>query len=343
MNAIFSYPYTFLLETGEQLVNLEIAYTIFGEETAKETIWVCHALSGNADVLSWWPGLFGADKPFDPAKYRIICANVIGSCYGSTGPSTSNEPAYFPIITIRDMVNAHILLRKHLNIQEIDILIGASLGGQQAVEWAIEESDSIKKLILIATNARHSSFGKGFNEAQRLAIFADETYGRKNGGKKGLAAARAIAMLSYRSYADFAIKQSDAAGEIHSFRAASYLQYQGKKFSDRFDAHSYVTLTRAMDSHNCCRNRTSMEQVLGGIKAKTLVVGINSDLLFPLEEQKEIARCIPKAEFGCINSVYGHDAFLIEYQQLNTLINDFLINGFKQYKPTTLKQKTNVT
>lgn len=342
MNYIFSYPNRFQLETGEHLYNLEIAYTIYGEESATETIWVCHALSGNADVLSWWSGLFGADKPFDPAKYRIICANVIGSCYGSTGPTTSYEPADFPLITIRDMVNAHILLRKHLNLQKIDILIGASLGGQQAIEWAIEENDLIKKLILIATNASHSSYGKGFNEAQRLAIFADETYGRKNGGKKGLEAARAIAMLSYRSYADFAIKQSDTDAEIHAYRAASYLQYQGKKFSDRFDAHSYVTLTHAMDSHNCCRNRTSMEQALASIKAKTLVVGINSDLLFPMHEQKEIARSIPKAEFGCIHSVYGHDAFLIEYKQLNTLINEFLLNGFKKYKPTTLKQKTNV-
>lgn len=342
MNHIFTYPHRFQLETGAALNNLRIAYTIYGNINAAETIWVCHALSGSAAVLEWWPGIFGVSKPFDPSKYRIICANVIGSCYGSTGPANSIEPANFPLITIRDMVNAHILLRKELNIKKIDILIGASLGGQQAVEWAITEADCITKLILIATNARHSSYGKGLNEAQRLAIFADASYGRKNGGKKGLAAARAIAMLSYRSYADFALKQEDTIEEISSFRAASYLQYQGQKFSNRFDAHAYVTLTKAMDSHNISRSRGSIPCELGKIKAHTLVIGVDSDILFPIAEQKELAQHIPNAEFGCIQSTFGHDAFLIAYEQLNILINEFLFNGFKKHKPTTLKQKTNV-
>lgn len=342
MKHIFFYPHSFQLESGEHLFNVEIAYSIYGESTAKETIWVCHALSGNSEVLTWWSGLFGPDKPFDPARYRIICANVIGSCYGSTGPATSNEPADFPFITIRDMVNAHILLRKHLNIDQIDILIGASLGGQQALEWAIEEADCVKNLVLIATNARHSSFGKGFNEAQRMAIKTDETFGRKDGGKRGLEVARAIAMLSYRSYDDFAIKQADNSSETRSFRAATYLHYQGKKFSDRFDAHAYVILSQAMDSHNVCRDRSDLSHVLGKIKAKTLVIGVSSDLLFPLSEQKELAHHIPNAEFGRIDSHYGHDAFLIEYKQLNTLINEFIHNGFQKYKPTTLKQQNNV-
>lgn len=342
MNYSYTHPYTLQLEAGGALDSIEIAYSIYGESSATETIWVCHALSGSAAVLEWWPGLFGPSKPFDPSKYRIICANVIGSCYGSTGPTNKDNPAEFPLITLRDMVNVHILLRKHLRIKTIDILIGASLGGQQAVEWAIEEPNCINKLILIATNARHSSFGKGFNEAQRLAIFADESYGRKGGGKQGLVAARAIAMLSYRSYADFALKQEDSFSEISAYRAASYLQYQGKKFSDRFDAHSYVTLSKAMDSHNVCRNRGSISVALGRITAQTLVIGINSDLLFPFHEQKELAAHIPYAELGCITSNYGHDAFLIEYEQLNILINEFLYNGFKKYKPTTLKQKTNV-
>lgn len=339
MQTHYTYPHKFRLESGAFLNSLRIAYTITGNPQANETIWVCHALTGNADVTQWWAGIFGENKLFDPDRYRIICANVIGSCYGSSGPADFSDPLQFPTLTIRDMVSAHELLRRHLQIVEIDILIGASLGGQQALEWALEAPKAIKKLILIASNAAHSPFARGFNEAQRLALASDSSFGKIGGGRKGLKAARAIAMLSYRSYDDFEIKRADTDARIADFKAASYLRYQGDKFVDRFDPYAYFTLTKAMDSHDVSRGRGTLEMALQSVKAQTLVIGVSSDLLFPLTEQHFLAAHIPHAEFGCIESVYGHDAFLIEFDRLSALITEFLFNGFKKYKPTTFKHK----
>lgn len=333
----FLYPNTFKLESGESLEQIRIAYSVFGNPHAKETIWVCHALSGNSLVPEWWGGLFGVNKQFDFNDYRVICANILGSCYGSTGPDELDDPAQFPILTIRDIVNGLDLLREHLEIDKIDILIGASLGGQQALEWTIQHSNKVDKLILIATNAVHSPFGRAFNEAQRLAILSDPTFRTKNGGKDGLKAARAIAMLSYRSYQDFEIKQSDEANEIENHQASKYVRYQGEKFINRFKAGAYYTLSKVMDSHDVGRGRESRESALSSIKSKTLVIGVSSDLLFPLTEQRYLAEHIPEAELGIIESVHGHDAFLIEYEQLNQLIDDFINNDFNNNKPTTLK------
>ena len=337
MLELFEYPYTFKLESGESLRSLRIAYIVSGNPNASETVWVCHALSGNANVQEWWPGLFGVNQIFDPQKYRTICANVVGSCYGTTGPEDEDNPSQFPLISIRDMVQAHELLRAHLNIDKIDVLIGASLGGQQALEWAITAPDAIKKLILIATNALHSPFGKAFNEAQRMALKADPTFGEKGGGAAGLEAARAVAMLSYRSYEDFTIKQSDPEAALDNFRASSYVQYQGKKFKDRFKASAYFTLSKSMDSHDVGRGRGDLKSALNEVKAKTLVVGVDSDLLFPLTEQEFLSNHIPDAGLGVIRSQYGHDAFLIEYEQLNNILNDFLFGEINRFKPTVLK------
>jgi len=334
----YTYTNTFQLESGQSLDSVEISYEIKGNLSANKTIWVCHALSGNTDVLDWWSGLFGEGKLFDPSEYQIVCANVLGSCYGSTGPENFKNPAKFPLVTIRDIVKAHVLLREHLEIRSIDVLIGASLGGQQALEWSIIEPNLIQNLILIATNAVHSPYGKAFNEAQRLALKSDPTFGNQGGGKEGLKAARAIAMLSYRSYQDFDIKQNDVDSRLENFSASSYVNYQGKKFLQRFKASAYYSLTKAMDSHNVFRDRESYEDVLGSIKANTLVVAVDSDVLFPQNEQEFLADKIKFSEFGVIRSVHGHDAFLIEYRQLENLISDFLYNDFKGFKPTVFKQ-----
>ncbi|MFT5819350.1 MAG: homoserine O-acetyltransferase [Crocinitomix sp.] len=342
MTQYFYYRHQLQLESGEQLNQIKVAYQQFGNPAAKKIIWVCHALTGNAQVNEWWPGLFAKNGPFNTADYRIICANVLGSCYGTSGPNDLPEPLDFPLITIRDMVEVHELLLQHLKIDQIDILIGASLGGQQALEWAVSSPDLIKKLVLIATNAEYSPYGKACNEAQRLALYSDETFGRKGGGKAGLKAARAVAMLSYRSYSDFKIKQEDIDTRISDYKAASYVAYQGNKFIERFDPYAYYSLTKSMDSHCIGRGRGGNINALQSIKAKTLVIGVNSDVLFPIEEQQYLAKNIPSAEFGTIDSVHGHDAFLIEYDQLNELISEFLYHEFKSYKPTTLKLKTNV-
>lgn len=339
MKSNYNYKSDFILESGQKLEGISITYSEYGSRNAARTIWVCHALSGTSEVLDWWSGLFGSDQLFDPAKDRIICANVVGSCYGTTGAQDLEKPLDFPLITIKDMVKAHQLLAEHLELEKIDLLIGASLGGQQAVEWAVTNPEFIRELILIATNAFHSPYARAFNEVQRLALKADQTFGDKNGGQDGLKAARAIAMMSYRSYTDFFLKQSEKESKADDFKSSSYVRYQGEKFVNRFNAYAYYYLSKAMDSHDVLRGRYgSYESVLKEIKARTLIIGIDSDSLFPLEEQRFLAERIPGATLGLINSEHGHDSFLIDYEKLNELIRDFL-----SHEPLGIRQEGNVS
>ncbi len=332
---IFKYNKQFQLESGKKLKNLEIAYHTYGKLNEKKdnVVWVCHALTANSDVFDWWRGLFGDGDLFNPEDHFIVCANILGSHYGTTNPLSTNpatgNPYFlsFPLCTVRDMVNAQVLLANRLGIDKIQVLMGGSLGGQQCAEWAIIEPDRIKKLILMATNAQHSPWGIAFNESQRLAITADRTFyaETKDGGKKGLKAARSIALLSYRGYETYSITQQEVATDkTDSFKASSYQNYQGEKLVNRFNAYSYWYLTKAMDSHNVGRDRHSVEDALEQIKAKTLVMAISSDILFPPEEQKCLAKNIPDAEYVEINSFYGHDGFLIETATLTKEIGNFL-------------------
>lgn len=326
----------FQLESGEQIENLEIGFHISGKlNSAKDNVvWVCHALTANSDVFSWWDGLFGPNKFFNPDEHFIVCVNSLGSCYGTTGPKSpgiNKRPLLdqFPFVTTRDMARINEEIRLVLNIEKVSLLIGASLGGQQAIEWSVISPNVHEKIILIATNARHSAYGIAFNESQRLAIFSDSTYGndRIEGGRQGLIAARSIAMLSYRTYQSYCKTQTNPGDHVtEAFLASSYQNYQGQKLADRFCAYSYVTLSRAMDAHNVGRNRESVELALSSIKARTLVIGIESDQLFPTEEQKFLARHIKNACYTEIRSKYGHDGFLIETDQIEALINHFLAN-----------------
>jgi homoserine O-acetyltransferase len=230
------------------------------------------------------------------------------------------------------MIKAHRLLAKHLEIAKIDVLIGGSLGGQQSVEWAIIDPDFIKNLVLIASNAKHSPWGIAFNESQRLTIAADRTFyaGAPQGGNKGLKAARSIALLSYRSYKAYNISQQEVQDDLtDNFRAASYQNYQGDKLVNRFNAYSYWYLTKTMDSHNVGRNRNGVEKALSLIKARTLVIGITSDVLFPIEEQQYLFRHIPQSAFAEFDSFYGHDGFLIETEALTNIIKSFLKTDVK--------------
>lgn len=331
----FIHDQTFKLESGDTLPSLEIAYHTFGtlNQNKDNVIWVCHALTANSNVLEWWPGLFGENDLFNPKDYFIICANNLGSCYGTTGPLSENKLtrqkwfSYFPIVTIRDMVYAHELLRAHLKIENINTIIGGSQGAQQVLEWNVLQPSLFKNTIVIATNAKHSPWGIALNESQRLAIKADRTYysNIENGGEKGLAAARSIALLSYRNYQTYNETQKENHDEkITDFNSSSYQRYQGEKLVNRFNAYSYVTLTHAMDSHNIGRAKVSLEKTLAAIKANTLVIGISSDLLFPTSEQQFIAKHIPKSKFKIIDSFYGHDGFLIETKKLTKIISDFL-------------------
>ncbi|WP_221390693.1 homoserine O-acetyltransferase [Dyadobacter sp. NIV53] len=328
---IYKYPYTYSLELGRELPGFELSYTTYGTRNDGDDniVWICHALTGSSNAAEWWDGLVGDGKFFDPAKYFIICVNVIGSAYGSTGPLSidpkTQQPFYrnFPLITVKDVVGTMEILRQELQIRRIKICIGGSLGGQQALEWAVEVPDLFEELILIASNALHSPWGVAFNESQRMAIEADPTYNDNNSeaGGMGLRAARSIALLSYRNYDTYNFTQArDNPDQIDDFRASSYQQYQGDKFVKRFNAFSYWILSKIMDSHNVGRNRGGIVHALGMVKAKTLVLGIKSDLLFPLSEQQFLARHIPDAVFQEIDSLYGHDGFLIEYKQLNQVI-----------------------
>ena len=225
---------------------------------------------------------------------------MLGSCYGATCPSSLNPQtgkAYqqdFPLITIRDIVNSHKILRNHLGIQQIDILLGGSMGGQQVLEWAIMEPTLFKNVIPIATNAKHSPWGIAFNESQRMAMEADPTLfsDAPYAGHKGLEAARAVAMISYRHYVTYDKSQQDATSKLDNYRASSYQKYQGLKLRKRFEPLAYYGLSKSMDSQDVGRNRGGLKKALKKIKAKTLVISIKTDVLFPPTEQKFIAKHI---------------------------------------------------
>ena len=334
MTETFFYKNSFTLESGITLPQLHLAYTTYGQlnETKDNVIWIFHALTANSDAAEWWPGLVGVGKLFDPVESFIICVNMPGSCYGSIGPldtdSLSGEPFYhnFPFFTIKDMIRSYQLLRSYLGITKIKVGIGGSMGGQQLLEWAVDEPNLFETIIPLATNAFHSPWGIGFNSSQRLAIEADNTWKQTNpqAGLNGMKAARSIALLSYRNYQTYQFSQSETTNEkITDFKSESYQRYQGEKLAKRFNAFSYYFLTKSMDAHNIGRKREGSIAALQQIKAKTLVISISSDLLFPPSEQQFLAANIPGIAYKSIESIYGHDGFLLEFDQITTVIRNF--------------------
>lgn len=331
----FHYADPFPLEYGDVLPGFEIAYATagFSKQSTKPIVWVCHAFSGHPEVDRWWPELFGAGKFFDPAHFQIICANMPGSCYGSTGPLSVNPQTgnvwyrSFPLLTNRDMVRMFDILRQHLEIGHIEVLLGGSMGGQHVLEWSILRPTIFRQIIPIATNAWHSPWAIAFNETQRMAIEADPTFfdDHEQGGLSGMSTARAIAMLSYRSYEGYQLRQAETElDKWNQFKAASYQRYQGKKFTSRFNAYTYWYLSKAMDSQQVGRGRGSVEEALQSIQAKALIIGMTGDLLFPYEEQAFLAKHIPHAQLVGIDSPFGHDGFLVEIEALTEAFRNFL-------------------
>ncbi|MDF2193069.1 homoserine O-acetyltransferase [Paraflavitalea sp. CAU 1676] len=333
----FHYHQPFPLENGASLPELTIAYHTYGTLRAdSKVVWICHALTANSDVADWWKGVVGQDYVVNPDQYFIVCANILGSCYGTTGPLSNNpttgQPYYhqFPLITIRDMVQAHILLRRHLGIERIYLLMGGSMGGYQAMEWCIQENSLIDRLFLLATSPTESAWGIAIHATQRLAIEADSTW-QENApyaGSKGLKAARAVGMLTYRNYGIMVQKQTDPDGEkLDAYRAASYINYQGDKLVKRFNAFSYWTLTKAMDTHNLGRGRGGhVDALLQTIRQQTLIIGISSDILCPLIEQRHIQAQLPNATLVEIDSAYGHDGFMVEGEKISQCLQNWLGN-----------------
>lgn len=333
---LYHHRQPFALERGGLLPELEIAYHTYGTLNPERdnVLWVCHALTANSDVADWWPHTVEQGRFLDPQRHFIVCANILGSCYGSTGPLSpdprSGRPRYgaFPKLTMHDLVRAHALLADHLGITRIKALIGSSVGGFQAVEWAVMEPDRIERLVLIATSAKATPWQIAIDQTQRMAIEADATLGepRPDAGQRGLAAARAIGLLTYRGPEGYNLTQQEPEGveRYENFRACTYQSYQGEKLCRRFDAYSYLSILDTFDTHDVGRGRGGVAAALATITASTLVVGITSDLIFTPAEMRELARQIPQSRYLELESAFGHDGFLVEHEALNEMLLPFI-------------------
>jgi homoserine O-acetyltransferase len=344
------------LESGEKLGPITLAYETYGDLNKEKSnaVLVAHALSGDAHAagqsrsdgsLGWWDNLIGPGKGIDTDKYFVICSNVLGGCMGSTGPSSINPQTGrpygldFPMVTICDMVKAQRSLIDHLGIQNLLTVIGGSMGGMQALQWMVSYPERICSAIPIATTLKHTPQQIAFNEVGRQAVIADPNW--KNGnyytGKppgKGLAVARMIGHITYMSDASMAEKfgrRTKAKKEQFKFAAdfevEGYLRYRGDNFVKRFDANSYLYITKAIDYFNIL-NGHSIGNVFQDLTAKVFVIAFKSDWLYPAYQSQEIVKACKlagvDASYCELSSTYGHDAFLLEIEQETQLISNFL-------------------
>ena len=336
----------FALESGETLHNVPVAYRSWGQlnNRGDNALVVCHALTGSADAADWWGDLVGPGRALDTDRFFVICVNALGSPYGTASPVTINpatEMPYgpdFPQTTPRDTVRLHRQLLDRLGVQQVAAAIGGSMGGMHVLEWAFERTDDgapfVRSLVPVAVGGRHSAWCIGWSEAQRQAIYADPNwndghYDAERPPTGGLAAARAMAMISYRSRPSFEERFSRDRMTNGSpdgpFSVESYLRYQGEKLANRFDANCYVRLTQQMDAHDIARGRGDYDEILAAITQPAIIIGIDSDVLYPLEEQRELANALPNGRLSVLSAPHGHDAFLIEQDALNNLLHPWLL------------------
>lgn len=342
----------FVLESGASLPGASLHYALYGKlnEARDNAILVCHALTGSARIADWWPDLFIDGHPLDPAKYCIIGINVLGSCYGSTGPQSIDPAtgkrygAEFPVVSIRDIVRAEAQLIDHLGIHQLHAVLGGSIGGMQALQWAVDFPERVGGCFAVGA-APLSAMGLAMNHLQREVIRLDPAW---NGGQydpdhpptRGLALARGLAICTYKSAALFDERfkrKPDRAGgnpvtsHEAAYDVAGYLEYQGRNFNHRFDANSYLILSRTMDTFDLSRGYTSEAEALRRIRARVLMTGISTDWLFPADEVRELAERIQDANAVCnyieIHSNHGHDAFLAEAGNIRPLIEYIVRSG----------------
>jgi homoserine O-acetyltransferase len=348
------------LESGKELASVRIAYESWGtlNKDSSNAVLVLHALTGDSHAVGkaskehptggWWSELIGPGLAIDTDKYFVVAPNILGGCQGSTGPSSldKNGKEYgsrFPYLTIRDQVQSQVGLSDYLGISSWHAIIGGSMGGMHVLEWAIERPDRMKRIAVIAAPAVSGADQIALNSVQIEAIKADPNYQKGNyydakagqGPHAGLALARRMALLNYRSPSELNQRfdrawqsEINPLGDGGRFAVVSYLDFHGNKFTRRFDANSYICLVEAMNSHDVGRNRKSVKAALGKIKAKALVIGIDSDRLFPIETQQLIADNIGSELVGgklhTITSDYGHDGFLIEHAKVGPLLAKLL-------------------
>jgi homoserine O-acetyltransferase/O-succinyltransferase len=352
-------PHEFILENGEKLSPVSVAYETYGKLNAHKSnaILILHALTGDAHVAGfhegdkdpgWWDDMVGPGKAFDTEKYFVICSNVLGGCKGSTGPSSINpvtqKPfgADFPVISIGDIVNVQEQLLDHLGIKTLLSVAGGSMGGMQVLEWMFSHSDRIRSAIPISTALRHSPQQIAFNEVGRQAIMADPKWNDGNYGDKqpsrGLAVARMVGHITYMSDKSMAEKFGRRLKDdkkpfkfTADFEVEGYLHYRGKSFVGRFDANTYLYITKAMDYYDASKGKKP-QQVLQGSDIKVLVIAFKSDWLYPAYQTQEIVRACKLAGLDTtyceIASDYGHDAFLLETEEETHLIKYFLERVF---------------
>ncbi len=330
----------FELEYGGSLPHVRIAYRTWGVPRRTATL-VCHALTGSADADDWWSELFGPGRALDPDRDYIVCANVLGGCYGTTGPTSlvqgTQEPfgATFPSVTIRDIVRLQARLLDRLGVETLNVVIGGSMGGMQALEWAALFPERVDAVAPIAVGPKQSAWGVALSEAQRQAIksdanFAGGHYPLSDGPTRGLAAARSIAMISYRSPHNFETRFGQEGADPGGVQ--SYLRHQGDKLVARFDANTYLTLIGAMDSHDLGRGRESVTAALNSITQPALVLSVSSDRLYPATEVARMAYHLPNAESRQIDAPHGHDAFLIHLDEVNEHLVEFITRN-RRSKP----------
>jgi len=325
----------FKTELGFTFPSLRVKYKTWGtlNEKGDNAMIICHALTGNADVASWWGGMLGDGYPFDTSKYFIVCANLLGSCYGSTGPNDVNPltgytfRGNFPVCTVRDNVRAQHALYRHLGINEVACAIGGSLGGMQVLEHCIMGREFVQSGIAMVTGGFQHAWNIGISEGQRQAIYADPNFNNGDWAvhpDRGLAVARQTAMITYRTHSAYATKFGRERRNGY-FEVENYLHAQGKKIKERgFDAGAYLALTRTMDTHDVARGRGDYFDVLRSIEQPMLLVGIDSDNLHPPSEQTELADYIPDSQLMVVHSSEGHDGFLLEQKIIGRAIMGFL-------------------